>query len=285
MSALWQTGAITAAPGIHDPLTARIAEQAGHSALYLGGNAMALGLGKGQPFITLTETAAITARVTATTDLPVLVDAGAGFGEPAHLHLAVGEIEAAGATGLHIDDQPYPKRAAYHRGEGTLVPPEAMALRLRIAVSARSTPAFAIVARTDALRVTKSIDETLARCATYVDAGADALMVLDLGPDATEPFRAAFPETPLIWIGGVVPPIPSLATLEKAGFALACYPFNGVALITSGLSDLWAGLARSGVIDQPDESLTRARKETLDLVEMQRFWDIESGQGDDHDRA
>src|SRR3546814_516931 len=206
---------------------------------------MALGLGKGQPFITLTETAAITARVTATTDLPVLVDAGAGFGEPAHVHLAVREIEAAGATGLHIDDQPYPKRAAYHRGEGTLVSPDVMALRLRTAASARRTAAFAIVARTDALRVTGSIDETLTRCATYVEAGADALMVLDLGPADAPQFRAAFPETPLVWIGGVAPPIPSLADLRQAGFALACYPFNGIALIASGLADLWGGLARA----------------------------------------
>src|SRR3546814_13170912 len=115
---------------------------------------MALGLGKGQPFITLTETAAITARVTATTDLPVLVDAGAGFGEPAHVHLAVREIEAAGATGLHIDDQPYPKRAAYHRGEGTLVSPDVIAFRLRIAAPARRPAALAIVAPTAALLVT-----------------------------------------------------------------------------------------------------------------------------------
>src|SRR5687768_8095326 len=124
MSALWRDGAITAAPGVHDPLTARIAEQAGHGALYLGGNAMALGLGKGQPFITLTETTQITARVTATSSLPVLVDAGAGFGEPAHLYIAVREIEAAGAAGLHIDDQPYPKLAAYHRGQGSLIAPD-----------------------------------------------------------------------------------------------------------------------------------------------------------------
>lgn len=280
MSALWRDGAITAAPGVHDPLTARIAEQAGHGALYLGGNAMALGLGKGQPFITLTETAQITARVTATSGLPVLVDAGAGFGEPAHLHIAVREIEAAGAAGLHIDDQPYPKRAAYHRGQGSLIAPGAMATRLRTAVAARRNARFAIVARTDALRVSKSADETLSRCAAYVEAGADALMVLDLGPALAPQFRAAFPDTPLVWIGGVVPPIPSLADLEGAGFALACYPFNGVALIASGLADLWGGLARDGMINQSDESLARARGETLAIADMQRFWDIEDGKGD-----
>lgn len=285
MTALWRSGAITAAPGVHDPLTARIAAQAGHGALYLGGNAMALGLGKGQPFLTLTETVQITARVTAATALPVLVDAGAGFGEPAHLHIAVREIEAAGAAGLHIDDQPYPKRAAYHRGQGSLVAPDAMATRLRTAVAARRDASFKIVARTDALRVSKSLDDALSRCAAYVEAGADALMVLDLGPDLAPRFRAAFPETPLVWIGGVTSPIPALADLERAGFALACYPFNGVALVATGLADLWGGLARDGTIHQPDDVLARARAETLAVVDMQRFWDIEDGKGGSHGPA
>lgn len=285
MTSLWRTGAITAAPGIHDPLTARIAEMAGHRALYLGGNAMALGLGKGQPFIGLTETVQIMARVTATSDLPVLVDAGAGFGEPAHLSIAVREMEAAGAAGLHIDDQPYPKRAAYHRGQGSLITPDAMAMRLRTAVAARRNGQLSIVARTDALRVSKSVDEALSRCAVYVEAGADALMVLDLDPGLAPQFRAAFPDTPLVWIGGVTPPIPSLAELERAGFALACYPFNGVALMATGLADLWGGLARDGTIDQSHETLARARGETLALVDMQRFWNIEDNQGDENGTA
>src|SRR3546814_12329069 len=106
-------------------------------------------------------------------------------------------------------------------------------------------------------------------------------MVLDLGPADAPQFRAAFPETPLVWIGGVAPPIPSLADLRQAGFALACYPFNGIALIASGLADLWGGLARDGTIDQPDETPARARPATLELVEMQPFWNIQSGKGND----
>src|SRR5690348_14305524 len=86
-------GAIAAAPGVHDAFSARVAAQAGHGALYLGGNAMALGFGKGQPFVTLTETVEVTSRVARAVDLPVIVDAGAGFGEPAHLDIAVREIE------------------------------------------------------------------------------------------------------------------------------------------------------------------------------------------------
>ena len=268
---------VTAAPGVHDALTGRIVTRAGHRAAYLGGNAMALGLGKGQPFITLSETAQIVARVAQAIDLPLLVDAGAGFGDPTHLHLAVREIEAAGAGGLHIDDQVYPKSVNYHRGRAELVEPELMAARLRASVAARRDSDFTIVARTDVLRVTKSLEQVIERCRSCVAAGADALMILDLGPDQAGAVRAAFPQTPLIWIGGVAQHIPSLSELSAAGFALACYPFNGIAAIAAHLGDLWAGLAATGTIDQSDYMLARARKETLDLADMQRFWDIEDG--------
>jgi methylisocitrate lyase len=277
LRALLEGAGVTAAPGIHDALTARIVARAGHRAAYVGGNAMALGLGKGQPFITLSETAQIVARVAQAIDLPQLVDAGAGFGDPTHVLLAVREIEAAGAGGLHIDDQVYPKSVNYHRGRGELVEPELAAARLRAAVAARRDPDFAIVARTDALRVTKSLDQAIDRCRSYVAAGADALMVLDLGPSQAGAVRAAFPHTPLIWIGGVAPPIPSLADLGAAGFALACYPFNGIAAIAAHLGDLWAGLVANGTIDQSDDMLARAREKTLDLADMQRFWDLEDG--------
>jgi 2-methylisocitrate lyase-like PEP mutase family enzyme len=269
-----------AAPGVHDPLTAKIAARAGHRALYLGGNAMALGLGKGQPFLTLTETVEIMTRVARTTELPTLVDAGAGFGEPTHLDLAIRELEAAGAGGAHIDDQPYPKRAAYHRGQGGLAEPALMAARLAAAAAARRSPAFPIVARTDALRVTRSLDEAVARCRAYVAAGAEALMVLDLGPDQAGVVRDACPGIPLVWIGGVTPPIPALAALDAAGFRLACYPFNGIAAISTLLADLWMGLAETGAIGQSDETLARARADALALADMQRAWDIEDRDGE-----
>lgn len=279
LAALLRAGKVTAAPGVHDALGAKIAARAGHKALYLGGNAMALGLGKGQPFLTLTETVEITARVARATDLPVVVDAGAGFGEPAHLALAVRALEEAGAAGLHIDDQPYPKRAAYHRGQGSLVPAELMAARLAAARDARRTPDFPIIARTDALRVTRSLDETVARCRAYAAAGADALMVLDLGPEQAAVVRAACPDVPLVWIGGVSPPVPTLAALDAAGFSLACYPFNGFAALSNALADLWQGLADTGAIAQSDETLARARTDMIDLAGLRRAWEIEDRHG------
>ena len=118
---LMAAGGTLAAPGASDPFTARIIERAGFQAVYLGGNALGLSLAKGQPFVTLTETVDAAARIARVIEAPLIVDAGAGFGEPAHVHRAVIELESAGVAALHIDDQPYPKQARYHRGAGGLV--------------------------------------------------------------------------------------------------------------------------------------------------------------------
>ena len=122
LRAMLAQGRMVAAPGACDPFTARLIERAGFEAVYLGGNAMGLSLAKGQPLITLTETVDYAAKIVRTTDLPLIVDAGAGFGAAAHVHRTVLEIELTGAAGLHIDDQPYPKRPSYHRGDGGLAP-------------------------------------------------------------------------------------------------------------------------------------------------------------------
>jgi 2-methylisocitrate lyase-like PEP mutase family enzyme len=270
---------IVAAPGAHDPMTARIVELAGFAAVYLGGNALALGIGKAQPFITLTETAGIVADVARSVELPLIVDAGAGFGDPAHVHAAVRELEAAGAAALHIDDQPYPKSPDYHRGRGRLAAVSTVVARYRAALKARRNAELMIMARTDALRVTQSLDETIQRARAYADAEVDALIVLDLTPDQAARLRDAVPGLPLIWIGGVSHPIPTASELEAAGFAAALYPFNGIAEVATRLAELWERLRRDGTIVQDSARLARARAETARVVDMQRYWDIEDAGG------
>ncbi|WP_156679275.1 isocitrate lyase/PEP mutase family protein [Sphingomonas profundi] len=278
LQALLAEPGCVAAPGVHDVISAKIAARAGHRALYLGGNAMALGLGKGQPFLTLTETVEIAARVVRATDVPVIVDAGAGFGLPSHLDLSVRDIAAVGAAALHIDDQPYPKSPDYHRGRGELVTPDAMAARIRTAVAGRGAADMLILARTDALRVTGSLNDAIERARACVEAGADGIIVLDLGPDQAPAVARALPGVPLVWIGGVTPPVPSVADLGAAGFALGLYPFNGIAALGVALGDLWTGLAETGGIDQSADLLARARRDTLGLADMAHAWAIEDGQ-------
>lgn len=265
-----------AAPGAYDAFTARIVERAGFEAIYLGGNALGLGLAKGQPFVTLTETVEATTRVTRAVGIPVIVDAGAGFGEPAHVAVAVRELEAAGAAALHIDDQPYPKQPRYHRGEGVLASLEEVVAKLHAALQARRDPDLLIIARTDALRVTRSLEETITRARVLAAAGADAILPLDLSPAQAREVKAALPTTPLAWIGGVTAPIPTLEQIGAGGFSLALYPFNTVAAVSAAVSELWAGLQATGSVDQPAALLARARSDSLEIVHMQDAFEVEA---------
>jgi len=235
-----------AAPGVYDAFTALAIEKLGFQAAYLGGNALGLHLGVGQPFVTVTETAAVVQQIHRVASLPLIVDAGAGFGDAAHAALAMRALANAGAAALHIDDQIYPKRAHYHRGKGRLAESGVVCGKLSAMAAARGDHDTMLIARTDVLRVTGSIDDTIARCREYLAAGADALMVLDLGPDCAASFRAAFPATPLAWIGGIVEPVPTQKELDAAGFAIATYPFNTVGAMSEAVLNTWRGFAEAG---------------------------------------
>lgn len=273
---LFESGECVVAPGAYDAYSALIVESLGFGAVYLGGNALGLHLGVGQPFVTATETAAVVQAVRRVTKLPVITDAGAGFGDPVHAAYAVRQIARAGATALHLDDQVYPKRAHYHKGVGRLCDVEAACARIRVARHALAGEDTLLIARTDALRVTGSLDATLERCRALREAGAQALLVLDLGVDQAARFREALPAVPLVWIGGVHEPIPTTYQLQQAGFAAALYPFNAVAAVTDALQRTWGGLKAQGLPTQPSRPASQVLKDAFAIVGMEHNWKIES---------
>jgi 2-methylisocitrate lyase-like PEP mutase family enzyme len=264
-----------AAPGVCVAFSARLVARQGYDALYLGGNALGLSYAKGQPLITLTETVDQAARILRAVDLPLIVDAGAGFGGPANVSRAVLEIESTGAAALHIDDQPYPKSPSYHRGRGGLAPLAEAADRIKAAVRARRNRAFLIIARTDAYRVTGSFESAIERGRAYALAGADALMALDLPPDRAAELRAALPGVPLVWIGGVKGETPTFQALADAPFDIGVYPMNTIAAIADAVSGLWAAAKTSGAPAQDPAFLERWRAELTEIAGMPAYWALE----------
>ena len=265
----------TAAPGACDAFTARLIGRAGFGAVYLGGNALGLSLAAGQPLVTLTETAEAAARIARTTEAPLIVDAASGFGAPPHVLRTVREIEASGAAALHIDDQPFPKSPSYHRGAGGLATVEECTAKLAVAARARKDRDFMIFARTDALRVTGDLGAAIARGQAYASAGADGLIILDIEPGQVAEVRAALPQIPLVWLGGVPKPAPAISDLAAAGFALGLYPFNTVAAIAEAVTNLWRGVAETGAPDQDEAFLVRWRKDLSEVAGMPEYWSLE----------
>jgi 2-methylisocitrate lyase-like PEP mutase family enzyme len=147
--------------------------------------------------------------------------------------------------------------------------------KLRAMAAARGDDEMLLIARTDAYRVSRSAETTISRCRDYVAAGADALMVLDLGPDGIAPFREAFPRTPLCWIGGIAEPVSSRGELETAGFAIATYPFNTIGAVTEAIVAIWSGFADTGRPKSLGKPVPAVVAQALDVIGLERSLEIE----------
>jgi methylisocitrate lyase len=191
------SGRLLRLPGAFNPLSARLIEAKGFDGVYVSGAVLSADLGL--PDIGLTTATEVTARagqIARMTNLPALVDADTGFGEPMNVARTVQGLEDAGLAGCHIEDQVNPKRCGHLDGK-TVVDDETALHRIKAAVDGRRDPDFLIVARTDA-RAVAGLDAALERARALVDAGADAVFPEALeGPEEFAAFRAAL-DVPLL---------------------------------------------------------------------------------------
>ncbi|SMQ75148.1 methylisocitrate lyase [Plantibacter sp. VKM Ac-1784] len=168
------TGELLRFPGAFNPLSARLIEQKGFDGVYISGAVLSADLGLPDiGLTTLTEVAGRAKQIARMTELPAIVDADTGFGEPMNVARTVQEIEDAGLAGLHIEDQVNPKRCGHLDGKQVVDTSTALG-RIRAAVDARRDPNLLIMARTDIAAV-DGLDAAIDRAKQLVDAGADAI--------------------------------------------------------------------------------------------------------------
>ncbi len=165
------------APVCLDPLSARLIQQMGFPATYLGGGALGFTLAVSEALLTMDEVAGLTARVCQRVDIPVVVDGGIGFGDPLQTMRTIWAVEQTGAAAIEIEDQVAPKRAHHHRGVEHLISKPAMVEKIRAAVDARRDPDFLIIARTNAVK-NEGMESAVERIEAYRAAGADVSMLL-----------------------------------------------------------------------------------------------------------
>lgn len=168
------SGRLLRMPGAFNPLSAQLIQSKGFEGVYVSGAVLSADLGLPDiGLTTLTEVAQRAGQIARVTDLPALVDADTGFGEPMNVARTVQVIEDAGLAGLHIEDQVNPKRCGHL--DGKEVVEESTALkRIRAAVAGRRDPNFLIMARTD-IRGVEGLAAATDRAKKLVDAGADAI--------------------------------------------------------------------------------------------------------------
>jgi methylisocitrate lyase len=168
------SGEILVLPGAFNPLSAMLIAQRGFEGLYVSGAVLAADLGLPDVGLTtLSEVATRSHQIARVVDVPVIVDADTGFGEPMNVARTVASLEDAGLAGMHLEDQVNPKRCGHLDGKAVVGLDEALR-RLRAGVDARSDPNFLIIARTD-VRAIEGLEATIERARAYVAAGADAI--------------------------------------------------------------------------------------------------------------
>ena len=168
------SGELLRFPGAFNPLSARLIEQKGFEGVYISGAVLSADLGLPDiGLTTLTEVAGRGQQIARMTDLPAIIDADTGFGEPMNVARTIQTLEDAGLAGAHIEEQVNPKRCGHL--DGKAVVDESTALgRIRAAVDARRDENFLIMARTD-VRAIDGLDAAIDRAKALVDAGADAI--------------------------------------------------------------------------------------------------------------
>jgi methylisocitrate lyase len=215
---------------VFNPLSAKLAAAAGFDMLYLGGGTIGYLKCCLEANLGITELCQAGIEIRSVCDLPLILDAAAGFGDPMHIHHTMGMAEAAGFAAIEIEDQILPKRAHHHVGLEHMVPQDLMAAKVREAVRARRDPEFIIIARTNAVRQT-GMEDAIRRARAYRDAGADMLYVSARTPEEARRIAAELPPPFMMSLPG--------HGATAAGLALAELGALGYRIMASSIS-AWA---------------------------------------------
>lgn len=234
--------------GVYDALSAKLARQAGFPLAFISGYSVAA-TAIGEPdmgLLTQTEMIDRARRVCGSVDIPIIVDADTGYGNPLNVYRTIKELIAAGAAGCFLEDQVWPKKCGHMRGKRVIEGDEYVE-KIRAASEARGSADFFIVARTDALAPV-GIDEAIARVTAAREAGADASFVeappsiellAEIGRRAPKPTVANMLE------GGKTPVLPK-QQLAAMGFQLILYPLTALFAAARAIGSFYQKLRAEG---------------------------------------
>jgi methylisocitrate lyase len=262
--------------GVYDGLSMRLAHRAGFEVLFVGGFSVAATL-LGEPdfgYVTQTEMADTARRICRLTDRPVLVDADTGYGNALNVIRTVELYQNAGAAGLFLEDQVWPKRCGHMRGKRVVERAEWLG-KLRAVLETRSEHDLFLVARTDA-RAAVSLDEAIARGQAARDLGADAVFIE--APESVGELEQIARAIPGPKVANMVEhgktPLLAPDELHQLGFDLIVTPLAGLLSAAKALQDTYALLRRDGTMRDHLDRLIPF-DDFNQVVELERHYALE----------
>ena len=267
-------------PGVYDAIGAKIAEKVGFEAMFQTGYGTSATL-FGMPdygFIGATETIDNARRICRAVSVPVIVDSDTGYGNALSVWKLVRELESAGASGIFLEDQRWPKRCGHMQGK-EVITQEEYTEKLGAAVDSRQSKEFIIVARTDA-RATEGLDAAIERGLQNKKTGADAIFIE--APRSLEEMKIIGKaiNAPLVanMIEGGATPINSAETLHKLGFKIILYPLSVLFANTFATMGILKELKKTGTTRKFKQKVVNF-DQFNDLVELPKFQKLEKKYG------
>lgn len=247
-------------PGVFDALSAHLAARAGFPVLFVSGFAVSAArlAAPDVGYLTPTETAAAVRDVhRAAGGLPVIADADTGYGNALSAQRTARELHAAGAAGIFLEDQEWPKRCGHMEGK-RIVPAGEWLAKLRAVRDLREEGIdLFLVARTDA-RAAAGLAEAIARARAALAAGVDAVFVdAPAGPDEMRAVADATPGAVRVanMVEGGRTPLLGPGELHDLGYDLVVTPLTGLLAASRAMRDAYAALAREGTMRGREEGL------------------------------
>ena len=235
-------------PGVYDALSAKIAARSGFEVVFITGYSLSATF-LGEPdFGLLTQTEVVNAatRICAVSDTPVIVDADTGYGNAINVIRTVEDLIRAGAAGMFLEDQVWPKRCGHMKGKQVITLEEQLN-KLRAAIDARKDRNFFIVARTDS-RQAMGLDEAITRGVAFKEAGADAVFIE--APQSKEEMKGIASRVPGPLVANMlergVTPLMGPAELKELGYQLIVWPLAPLYSVAKTLADTYGTLRREG---------------------------------------
>ena len=270
---------LTIAPGVFDMISAKVADRAGFDALYMTGYGIAashMGL-PDAGLVSYSDMLGRAARICEAVRTPLIADADTGFGGLLNVHHTVRGYEAAGVAAIQIEDQEFPKKCGHGPGR-RVVPLDDMLRKVEVAVEARDSDDFLIIARTDS-RSSLGLDEAIRRGQGFAKAGADVVFIE--APESEDEFERIGREidAPLLanMVEGGFSPVLPAETLARLGFAIAIFPGTGFLATAKTLEHVYGHLKTNGssVALETDSFSINEMHELMgfgDVWEFERRW-------------
>lgn len=245
--ALSQSGQIIM-PGVYDALSAKIAARSGFEVIFITGYSLSATL-LGEPdfgLLTQTEVIAAAQRICSVVETPVIVDADTGYGNAINVIRTVRDLIGAGAAGMFLEDQVWPKRCGHMKGK-QVIPLDEQLKKLKAAVEARQNRDFFIVARTDS-RQALGLNAAIERGIAFKEAGADAVFIE--APESKDEMKEISRQVPGPLVANMlergVTPLMGPNELKELGFDLVVWPLAPLYSVAKSLTEVYTTLRRDG---------------------------------------